>query len=441
MSIKEKFRKIALPYREEIRNLRKEAAEMPLGEYTVGQTYRGAKGIRMIVYETSSVDPFEGIRYQGYSIPEMLEQLPSHPAGGPYPEGAFYLLLMGKIPTAEDVSELTRELLERSEVPLHVFDVIDRLPPDTHPMAQFSMGILALEPTSEFAKAYQQGVSRYDLWEYMFEDVLNLLGRLPKIAAYIYRRIKGENPSLEVDYQEDWAGNFARWLGFGDHQSFKHFLRLYLMLLADHEGGNVSAHTNRLVGSALSDIYFSFSAAMNGLAGPLHGLANQEVLRWILQMKEELGGGVPSDEQLKEYVEGTLHAGRVIPGFGHGVLRRTDPRFKAQFKFAMEHIPDDDNVQIVDALFRVVPPILEATGKVKNPWPNVDLATGAIFWHYGLREYLFYTVLFGVSRAIGTSAALIWDRVLMYPIERPKSVTSRWIKEQWEQYKESREGI
>ncbi len=440
MTIKEKFRKVALPYREEIRALRKAAAEMPLGEYTVGQAYRGAKGIRSIVYETSSVDPFEGIRYQGYSIPEMLSALPAHPEGGPYPEGAFYLLLMGKMPSEQDVKELTRELLERSEVPSYVFDVLDAMPEETHPMTQFSMAILTMEPTSQFAAAYREGISRYDLWEYMFEDVLNLLGRLPKIAAYIYGRMQGKKPDLTVNYDDDWAGNFANWLGFGEHRSFKHFLRLYLMLLADHEGGNVSAHTNRLVGSALSNVYLSFSAAMNGLAGPLHGLANQEVLRWILQMKKELGG-TPTDGQLKEYVEGTLHAGRVIPGFGHGVLRRTDPRFKAQFEFAMNHLADDENVRIVDALFRVVPPILEATGKVKNPWPNVDLATGAIFYHYGLQAFNFYTVLFGVSRAIGTSAALTWDRVLMYPIERPKSITSRWIREQWEQYKESREGL
>ena len=95
---------------------------------------------------------------------------------------------------------------------------------------------------------------------------------------------------------------------------------------SDHEGGNASAHTSHLVGSTLSDPYLSYSAAINALAGPLHGLANQEVLRFLLKVQEVVGNN-PTDEQLKEFVHGHLKSGRVIPGYGHAVLRHTDPRY------------------------------------------------------------------------------------------------------------------
>jgi citrate synthase len=205
-------------------------------------------------------------------------------------------------------------------------------------------------------------------------------------------------------------------------------MRLYLTIHADHEGGNVSAHTTHLVGSALSDPYLALSAGMNGLAGPLHGLANQEVVRWIMELKDELGG-VPTKDDLTRYVWETLNSGRVVPGYGHAVLRKTDPRYTAQREFALRHLPDDENFKIVSLLYEVVPDILREQGKAKNPWPNVDAHSGCLLVHYGMDEYDFYTVLFGVSRAMGVLASLIWDRALGLPLERPKSVTTDWLRE------------
>jgi citrate synthase len=191
----------------------------------------------------------------------------------------------------------------------------------------------------------------------------------------------------------------------------------------------VSAHTVHLVGSALSDPYLAFSAGMNGLAGPLHGLANQEVIKWLKNMQQELGGGLPSKEQISAFVHKTLSEGKVIPGYGHAVLRQTDPRFLAQMDFAKKHLPDDELVNLVWRIYEVVPPILQELGKVKNPWPNVDAHSGALLEHYGLVEYEFYTVLFGVSRSLGVLASLCWDRALGLPIERPKSVTTEWLEQ------------
>jgi citrate synthase len=256
---------------------------------------------------------------------------------------------------------------------------------------------------------------------------MNLIARLPEVAAYIYRRKYKNGQTIAPDPSLDWAGNFAHMLGFDDF-GFKELMRLYLTIHADHEGGNVSAHTVHLVGSALSDPYLSFAAGMNGLAGPLHGLANQEVIKWIFQMQKTIGTDTPSKEQIAQYVKKTLAEGKVVPGYGHAVLRKTDPRFTAQQEFAKKTMPDDPIVNTVWKIYEVVPGILESLGKVKNPWPNVDAHSGALLVHYGMKEYEYYTVLFGVSRSLGTLAALIWDRALGFPIERPKSITTQAVK-------------
>jgi len=202
---------------------------------------------------------------------------------------------------------------------------------------------------------------------------------------------------------------------------------MYMTIQADHEGGNVAAHSTHLVGSALSDAYYSFSAGINGLAGPLHGLANQEVIRWILELQKDLGGGLPSKEQIEQYVNKTLAEGKVVPGYGHAVLRKTDPRFEAQMEFAKKYMPEDDICNIVWRVYDVVPEILGSIKKIQNPWPNVDAHSGALLLHYGIKEYDFFTVLFGVSRSLGVLAQLTTSRAMGLPIERPGSITSEGL--------------
>jgi len=210
-------------------------------------------------------------------------------------------------------------------------------------------------------------------------------------------------------------------------QDFKSFLRLYLTIHADHEGGNASAHATHLVGSTLSDAYYAMTGGMSALAGPLHGLANQEVIKWIFRMLDTLGTRRPTKDQIADYVKSTLASGQVIPGYGHAVLRQPDPRFTAQKRFAEEYIQDSEVINVVWKCFEVIPPILKGLGKVKNPWPNVDAHSGAILVHFGLTHYSFYTVLFGVSRALGVLSQLCWSRALGFPLERPKSVTMEWV--------------
>ncbi|MFT3901629.1 MAG: citrate (Si)-synthase, eukaryotic [Niabella sp.] len=420
---------------EEIKSIVKEHGETVIGDVKLAQIYQGMRGITALVTETSLLDAQEGIRFRGHTITELREKLPKARGGNePLPEGLFYLMLVGEMPTEEDVEHLSSVLQRRSHVPTYVFETMRALPKETHPMTMFVVGIMALQNESHFAKGYAEGqLSKKDYWQATFEDTLDLIARIPRVAAYVYRRKYKHGKDLQPDGLLDWAGNFAHMLGY-ESEEFKELMRLYMVIHADHEGGNVSAHTTHLVGSALSDPYLSYAAGMNGLAGPLHGLANQEVIKWIYDMEEELETSEPTKEQIEEYVKKTIAEGKVVPGYGHAVLRKTDPRFTAQMDFGKRHMPDDPLVNTVWRLYEVVPPILESLGKVKNPWPNVDSHSGALLVHYGMVEYEYYTVLFAVSRALGVLSSLCWDRVLNMPLERPKSVTTeavkRWLKKE-----------
>ena len=426
--IKDKFKLKADEANAEIRDLLKQHGNKVIGEVTLSQIYQGMRGITGLVTETSLLDSQEGIRFRGYSIPELREKLPKAPDGSePLPEGLFYLMLLAELPNDDDVHHLTSVWQRRSHVPSHVFEVIDSFPSYAHPMTMFVAAVMALQTEGQFVKHYAKGLNKKDYWNPTYDDTMDLIARLPRIAAYVYRRKYKNNEHIQPNGLLDWAGNFAHMLGYED-EGFKELMRLYMTIHADHEGGNVSAHTTHLVGSALSDSYLSYAAGMNGLAGPLHGLANQEVIKWIFEMREALNTEMPTKDQIAEYVKKTLSEGKVVPGYGHAVLRKTDPRFTAQMEFGKKHMPDDPLVKTVWNIYETVPPILQSLGKIKNPWPNVDAHSGALLVHYGLVEYEYYTVLFAVSRALGVLAALCWSRALGFPLERPKSVTTDLVK-------------
>lgn len=426
--IKDKFKAKADVAAAEIKDLLKEHGNKVIGEVTLSQIYQGMRGMTGLVTETSLLDAHEGIRFRGYSIPELRTKLPKAPDGSePLPEGLFYLMLLGELPSEEEAHHITNIWQRRSHVPSHVFDVIDSFPSYAHPMTMFVAGVMALQTEGHFVKDYAKGLNKKNYWNPTYDDAMDLIARLPRIAAYVYRRKYKNNEHIQPNGLLDWAGNFAHMLGFEDG-GFKELMRLYMTIHADHEGGNVSAHATHLVGSALSDVYLSYAAGMNGLAGPLHGLANQEVIKWIFEMREALGTETPSKEQIVDYVKKTLSEGKVVPGYGHAVLRQTDPRFTAQMEFGKKHMPDDPLVQTVWNIYEAVPPILQSIGKIKNPWPNVDAHSGALLVHYGMVEYEYYTVLFAVSRALGVLASLCWSRALNFPLERPKSVTTELVK-------------
>lgn len=423
-SLKDVMASIVPVEQKRVAAFRKEHGHHKIGHVTVDMAYGGMRGIKGLVTETSVLDANEGIEFRGYTIPQCQELLPRAPGGiEPLPEGLFWLLITGKLPTPEEVASVTKEWNNRAHIPKHVVTMLNNFPNQLHPMSQLSAAINALQSESKFAKAYSAGAHKSTYWEYVYEDSMDLIAKLPTVAAIIYRNLFREGSKVPaIDDTKDWSANFTNMLGYEDPQ-FTELMRLYLTIHSDHEGGNVSAHTCHLVGSALSDPYLSFAAAMNGLAGPLHGLANQEVLVWIQKSQEKLGVN-PTDEQVKEFIWSTLKSGQVLPGYGHAVLRKTDPRYMCQREFALTHLPEDPLFKLVGQIYKIAPDVLLEHGKAKNPWPNVDAHSGVLLWHYGMKEMSYYTVLFGVSRALGVLASLVWDRALGLPLERPKSMST-----------------
>ncbi len=426
--LKQKLREKILIERPRTDKLLKEYGNVKVDEVTIGQIIGGMRDIKSLVTDISYLDPYEGIRFRGFTIPEVLEKLPKVSGKDmPSVEAFFYLLLTGDIPTAAEVDAVHEEFNNRKEVPKYVYDVLRAMPADSHPMTMFATGIMSMQKDSIFAKEYHKGIKKGDYWEAYYEDSMNLLAKLPELGAFIYRLKYRNGEIIPGDPNLDFGGNFAHMMGID--KPYDDIARLYFILHSDHESGNVSAHTGHLVASALSDIYYAISAMLTGLAGPLHGLANEEVLRWLHGVMDSMGGKIPTEDEMKKFVMDTLDSGKVIPGFGHAVLRKTDPRYTAQREFCLQHLPEDPIFKYVDLLYKVVPDILLAKGKAKNPWPNVDAQSGVIQWHYGVKEYEFYTVLFGIGRALGVCSNIIWARALSYPLERPKSLTTAMLEE------------
>ena len=417
-------------WRERVITLVKEHGDAVIDQVTVGQVYGGMRNIKSLVTDISFVDPATGIKFRGMSIPELLTKLPK-PRGAkmPYVGGLYYLLMVGEIPTRAQAEEVERDWASRAVVPDHVFKMLRAMPKETHPMVLFSQAVLAMEGGSKFVAAYHSGTTKDNYWSSALDDALDLTARLPVIAAYIYRlKFFGETRKPKYNSRQDYGTNFARMMGVADRKGYAELARLYFILHSDHESGNVSAHATHLVGSSLSDMYYAFSAGLNGLAGPLHGLANQECLGWLISVRDQFGG-VPSRDELYKFAWDTLNSGKVIPGYGHAVLRVTDPRFTAQLEFAKERFPEDTLIRLAELVYDVVPAVLKEQGKAKNPAPNVDAISGTLQYYYGVREFDFYTVLFGVGRALGVTSNLVWARALGQPIERPKSVSTAMLEE------------
>jgi len=408
-------------WRKEIKTLIKKHGTKKISDVTIIQAYGGMRGVKGMVCDTSEVPPDKGLMIRGIPAGKLTDKTP---------EDIFYLLCTGELPNARDRRALTDEFNKRAKVPAYVWKVLEAMPKNSHPMCMLDTAILCMQKESKFVEAYNSGMSKMDYWKPTMEDSLDLLAKLPAIAAGVYRMRFNKGKRIAPKKGLTWAENYAHMLGLKDKSGqFADCMRLYLVLHCDHEGGNVSAHACHLVGSALSDPYYSVSAGLNGLAGPLHGLANQECLNWVLQLKKKFRG-VPTDEQLTQYAWDTLNSGKVIPGYGHAVLRVTDPRFTAFRAFGMANFPEDPVMQLVDKVYNIVPGVLKEHGKAKNPWPNVDAGSGALLYHYGMKEFSYYTVLFSVSRAMGMLSQMIINRAMGSPIERPKSVTTKWLKKQ-----------
>ncbi len=418
--LKEKLAKKFAAEKADISAFVKANGNKEVSKVTLAQAYGGMRGVKGLVCDTSEVPPEKGLIIRGIELGKLTDKIP---------EEIYWLLLTGELPNDEELKELHNELVSRQDVPEYVWNVIDAMPADSHPMAMFNTAVLVMQHESEYARRYAEGMKKDEYWEPTLEDALNIVAKLPAIGAYVYRKRFNKGARIEPDSNADWGKNFVHMLGLPDPKGeFTKLMQLYLTLHCDHEGGNVSAYSAATISSALSDLYYSLSGGLNGLAGPLHGLANQECLGWILETIKEFNG-VPSLEQIEKFTWDTLNAGKVIPGYGHAVLRVTDPRYAAFLAFGREHCMDSDVFQTVSRVFDVVPNVLKQIKKIKNPWPNVDAGSGSLLYYYGLKEFSYYTVLFSISRALGITSQAIVARAMGYAITRPKSLPTKKFKE------------
>lgn len=416
--LRDKMAGLIPEWRDEMRRLQVEHREAVVSRVTLGQLFKGLRGVNAIVCDTSYVDPVEGLFIRGIPVLDLVDR-----SG----EEVFYLLCTGEFPSAEGLNELRQSIASRRDVPEYVWQMIEAMPDSTHPMSLLSMAALAMQRESVFVRRYREGMKREDYWDATLEDAVTILARMPVIAAGIFReKLRGKS-RIEADNSKGFSENFAHMLGLGiEHPTFEEFIRQFVVVHSDHEGANASVLASRVVNSSLSDLYYSISGGMNCLAGPLHGLANQECLKFCMAIYRHFDG-LPADEQLADYIQQQLDNRRVIPGFGHAVLREADPRFTAMYEFGKRVFPDGKMFSVVDALQRVVPPLLIKQGKAKNPYPNIDGVSGCMLYHYGMTEMEFYTVMFSTSQILGICAQLIINRAIYSPLIRPKSVTTRWL--------------
>lgn len=420
-TLKETMAGLIPKLRDERGKLMKEHGSYKISEVSVAQAFGGMRGVKGMVCDTSVVEPDKGLIIRGYPILKLTEKLP---------EEIFWLLMTGKLPNADELKLFQKELKAVGEVPAYVWKVLRAMPKTSHPMAMLDTAILAMENESAFRARYSAGMHKTEYWEPTLEDSMRVMGTIHTIAAGVYRIRYKKGALIEPSKKLDWAADYAKQLGLPPKKGdTARMMRLYLTLHCDHEGGNVSANTCHTVGSALSDPFYAVSAGLNGLAGPLHGLANQECLNWVMETMKKFGGA-PTDDDIRDYAWETLRGGKVIPGYGHAVLRVTDPRFSAFNAFGKKYMKNDPVFQTVDRVFRIVPEVLKEHGKASNPWPNVDAGSGALLYYYGLKEFGYYTVLFSVSRCMGMLSQLVLNRALGTAITRPKSVSTKWLFDQ-----------
>lgn len=402
------------------------------------------RNLPALLCTTSDLHPTHGIRVRRRDIPNLLRNLPrssTTPSSQPPIEALLWLLLADELPSAQQLDALVAELAARAALPRDVEALVLSLPPTMHPMTKLSVGILALQPHSAAAAA-AAAAPKATRWRHTLEATIHLLAALPRLAGIIYRAGGDSHSGLSrqsLPPSLDFCGRLCAELGIttppGLDEALPELLRLHLILHADHEGGNASTHAGRLVGSTLADPHLALSAAMGALAGPLHGRASQDVLAFLDGLREELAarGEAIAPEPVRAAIWRTLRAGRVIPGYGHAVLRAPDPRFLAFREYAdrLAAAGWDGGplMRLLDVCREVVPQILREHGRTSNPHPNIDAISGALLHSFGIREREFYTVLFGVGRSFGIAAQLVWDRALGLPIERPKSVTMEWLSE------------
>ncbi|WP_237209809.1 citrate synthase [Rothia nasimurium] len=348
------------------------------------------------------------LRYRGYPIEELAEK-------SSFLE-VSYLLIYGELPTPAQLEDFD-QMIRRHTMVHEDFKFFFRgFPRDAHPMAVLASSVSAM---STF---YSDSLDPFDPRQVEI-STYRLLSKVPTLAAYAYKKSKGE-PSIYPKNELNYTENFLRMcFGFPTEEYevnplHAKALDLLLLLHADHEQ-NCSTSTVRLVGSSNANMFASVSAGINALYGPLHGGANEAVLKMLNQIQKD--GISPEDfmEKVKNKEDGVR-----LMGFGHRVYKNYDPRARIVKKTADEILESiGGNNELLDIAKRLEEKALNDDYFIERKlYPNVDFYTGLIYKAMGFPEHMF-TVLFALGRLPGWIAQ--WTEGIQDPdrkIGRPRQV-------------------
>src|SRR5690606_27549564 len=347
----------------------------------------GLRGIPVGTCPNSHVDPQLGLFYGGYPIADLAEK---------EPEAVIYLLLKRELPDAAQLAAFKKELAAHSKLHPGVITQLRSLPKEGHPMKWFLAAINAMgmyQGTGDYAK-----------------DYFNVVAQLPEAVAAIFRIRSGWGDPIPSRPELGWVENFVHMLGAPEATpELTHLMKVFAILHFDHGGGNLSTFVGKAIASGHEDMFGSLVGAMAALAGPLHGMANQESLRFLKEASKDIAD--PADEKaVREYVENILAKGGVLYGFGHAVLRVEDPRAPVEYALGEKIAANDPIFRLTVTLRKVGSEILKQQGKAACPYPNVDAVSGALLSACGLTDENFYTVLFGMSRCVGIAGQIVYER-------------------------------
>lgn len=378
-------------------------ADDVLMEITKEHLETGLRGYPCGYCTTSTVDPVKGLFYVGTPITELAWWRP---------EEVIYLLYYGKKGTADEVKAFSEELAKRSTCKPETIKHIRLLPRQGHPMELFCAALLICG-MFESTEDYQ-------------EDCLNLIAKIPELTATVINHHAGWGENRPSKPDLGYIENFTQMLRVpnANQEELVEVFRLFNILHYDHGGGNLSTFIGKAVASSLEDMYGSINAAMAALAGPRHGKANQDCLDFVKEILLEAGENA-SASQIESLLRSRLAANQLVFGFGHAVLRVEDPRATIFYDVAAKKYADQPLVKIASLLRSEGTKVLKENPKISNPYPNVDAISGTLLTAAGFPYPEYYTVLFGMSRAVGISIQIVYERCEARggkgtPIVRPK---------------------
>ena len=351
------------------------------------------------------IDGDKGIlNYRGYPIEQLAEQ-------SNFLEVAS-LLLEGKLPKKPELETWVQDIRIHTFVHENMRRFINGFRYDAHPMNMLVSSIAALSSFYPEAKVTGNKAERA-------LHIVRLIDKMPTIAAWSYRHRRGL-PFVYPDNELSYAGNFLAMVKkisepkYVPHPVLERALDVLFILHADHEQ-NCSTSTMRTVGSSKADVYTSVAAAASALSGPLHGGANEEVLR----MLNEIG----SKEKVPEFIKGVKSGSGRLMGFGHRVYKSYDPRAKTIKKLADQVFEVTGKNPLLDIALELERIALEDDYFISRKlYPNVDFYSGLIYESMGFPTDMF-TVLFAIPRVAGWLAQ--WSELVddkEQKISRPRQV-------------------